>query len=80
MVTLKLKLDNDFVLLRIFDEKNECLAEVSGKVLDNREILGEIGKAYGFSFKGLRDLIFCLENPKSIVEGIIKGYELTRDR
>jgi hypothetical protein len=66
--------------LRIFDEKNECLAEVKGKSSDNQEVLAEIGKAYSGSLKGLRDLIFFLESPSNIFEGIKVGYEYTRDR
>lgn len=80
MAVLKLKLDNDHVHLRIFDEKNECLAEVKGKLVDNKVSLAEIGRCYNCCFKNLRDLIFFLENPKSIIEGIIIGHEYTRDR
>lgn len=80
MAVLRLKLDNNFVHLRIFDEKSECLAEVKGKSADNQEALAEIGKAYSSCFKGLRDLIFFLESPKTVLDGIKMGYEYTRDR
>lgn len=80
MANFKLKIDNDFILLRIFDEKNECLAEVSGKIQDNRVSLAEIGRAYSKCLEPLRNLIFSLENPKSIIDGIKIGYEYTRDR
>ena len=80
MAILKLKLDNNFVHLRIMDEKNECLAEVMGSISDNKVSLAEIGRAYGCTLTTLRDLIFHLENPKSIIDGIRLGYEYTRDR
>ncbi len=80
MAILKLKLDNDHVHLRIFDEKNECLAEVCGKIEDNKISLAEIGRSYNFCLKTLRDLVFSLENPKSVIDGIKIGYEYTRDR
>lgn len=80
MVALKLKLDNDQVLLRLFDEKNECIAEIAGKLTDNRVSLAEIGRSYNNYLKPLKDLVFMLENPQSIIEGIRIGYEYTRDR
>jgi len=80
MVVLKLKIDNQFVHLRIFDEKNECIAEIQGKSKDHKEALSEIGKAYSKSLNPLRDLIFFLENPRSITEGLKIGYEYTKDR
>jgi hypothetical protein len=80
MAILKLKIDNNFIHLRIFDEKNECLAEVKGNSKDHKEVLAEIGKAYSQSLNGLRDLIFFLENPRSILEGLKVGYEYTQDR
>lgn len=81
MAILKLKIDNNHVHLRIFDEKNECLAEVNdGNLSGHRELLAEIGKAYSSSFKTLRDLIYFLESPKTLIEGFKIGYELTKDR
>lgn len=80
MVSFKLKLDNDFIHLRIFDEKNECIAEVKGNMTDNKVSLAEIGRSYNYCLRDLRDLIFFLENPKSVIEGIKIGYEYTRDR
>jgi hypothetical protein len=81
MAVLKLKIDNKHVHLRIFDEKNECLAEVNDANLsEHQEILAEIGKAYSNSFKTLRDLVYFLESPKTIFEGLKIGYELTKDR
>jgi hypothetical protein len=80
MAVLKLKVDNETIHLRIFDEKSECLAEVKGKAKDNKRVLAEIGKSYGYCFAGLKDLIFFLENPKTVVKGIMVGYNLTRDR
>ncbi len=81
MAILKLKIDNKHVHLRIFDEKNECLAEVNDTNLsEHQELLAELGKAYSNSFKTLRDLIYFLESPKTIIEGIKMGYELTKDR
>jgi hypothetical protein len=81
MAVLKLKIDNNHVHLRIFDEKNECLAEVNDANLsEHQEILAEIGKAYSNSFKTLRDLVYFLESPKTIFEGLKIGYELTKDR
>jgi hypothetical protein len=80
MAILRLKLDNDFIHLRIFDEKNECIAEVKGSIKDNKRLLGEIGKAYGYCFQELRDLIFYLERPKDLIDGLMMGYEYTKDR
>jgi hypothetical protein len=80
MAILKLKLDNDFIHLRILDEQSECIAEVKGKLADNKVALAEIGRAYNYCFNGLRELIYSLENPKSIIDGIRIGYEYTRDR
>jgi len=81
MAVLKLKIDNNHVHLRIFDEKNECLAEVNDANLsEHQELLAEIGKAYSNSFKTLRDLVYFLESPKTIFEGLKIGYELTKDR
>jgi hypothetical protein len=80
MAILKLKLDSDFIHLRVFDEKNECIAEVKGKISDNKLALAEIGRAYNYCFDELRDLIFFLENPQSIIDGIRIGHEYTRDR
>lgn len=80
MTVLKLKLDSSFIHLRIFDEKNECIAEAKGNIKDNKRILSEIGKAYNYCFSDLRDLIFFLENPKSVIEGLKVGYEYTKDR
>ena len=80
MLTFKLKLDNDFIHLRIFDEKNECIAEVKGKIADNKVSLAEIGRSYNYCLGDLKDLVFFLENPKSVVDGIKIGYEYTRDR
>jgi len=80
MATLKLKIDSNFLHLRIMDEKSECIAEVKGSMADHKEILAEIGKSYSRSLKPLRDLIFLLENPQSIIDGLMVGYEYTRDR
>jgi hypothetical protein len=80
MAILKLKLDNDHVHLRIFDEKNECLAEVNGKVVDNKVSLAEIGRSYNFCLKELRRLVYSLENPKSVIDGIIIGMKYTEDQ
>ena len=80
MISFKLKLDNDFIHLRIFDERNECIAEVKGNMEDNKVSLAEIGRAYNYCLKDLRNLIFFLENPKSIIDGIKIGYEYTWDR
>jgi hypothetical protein len=80
MAVLRLKLDSDHVHLRIFDEKNECLAEVNGKITDNKVSLAEIGRSYNMCLNHLRLLIFSLENPKSIIDGLKIGYEYTRDR
>ena len=80
MASYKLKLDNNFVHLRIFDEKNECIAEAKGSVRENKKILEEIGKSYGYCFTGLKDLIFFLESPKTITKALLVGYDLTKDR
>jgi hypothetical protein len=80
MAILKLKMDSGFIHLRIFDEKSECIAEVKGRAEDNKTTLAEIGRSYNYCFQELRDLIFFLENPQSIVDGIKIGYEYTRDR
>ena len=80
MVHLKLKLDNKFVHLRIFDENNECLAEVKGKTKDHRATLAEIGRAYSHCFEELRTLTFFLESPKGFLETMRVGYEYTKDR
>lgn len=80
MAVLKLKLDNDFIHLRILDEKSEVLAEIMGKMVDNKVSLAELGRCYGSAFHVLKDLVFFLENPKSIIDGIKIGYEYTRDR
>jgi len=80
MAVLKLKMDSDFVHLRIFDEKNECIAEVKGNIRDNKRLLSEIGKAYGYCFKELRDLIYFLDKPKDLIDGLMMVYEYTKDR
>jgi hypothetical protein len=80
MAILKLKIDNNSIHLRIFDEKNEVLAEIAGKPSEHKVALAEIGRCYSQAFQGLRDLIFFLENPKSLIDGIKLGYAITRDR
>jgi hypothetical protein len=80
MAVFKLKLDNDFVHLRILDEKSECIAEVKGNMADNKVSLAEIGRSYNYCLKELRNLVFLLENPKSVIAGIKIGYEYTKDR
>lgn len=80
MTYLKLKLDGDFVLIRIYDEKNEVIAKVEGKIKENKNLLGEIGNAYSPLLGNLRDLIYFLENPKNIAKALKVSYQYTQDR